>query len=45
MAGESTEIISEHLGHANPTTTQIYLDSFEEKTLKDSAEKAIIAIV
>lgn len=44
MMGESTEIISEHLGHANPTVTQIYLDSFEEKTLRKSAEKAIKAL-
>ncbi len=45
MAGESTEIISEILGHANTSTTQIYLNDFEEKTLKDSAEKAVNAVL
>ncbi len=43
--GESTELISEQLGHAKLETTQIYLNSFTEETLKDSTEKAIRAAV
>jgi len=43
--GESTELISEQLGHADPKTTQTYLDSFTDETLKDSTEKAIKAAV
>ncbi len=43
--GESTEIISEQLGHASVKTTQGYLADFEEKTLKDSTAKAVNAVI
>lgn len=41
-AGISTAIISEGLGHDSEKTTQIYLDSFENKVL-DDANEIIIA--
>lgn len=41
-AGVSTAIISEGLGHDSEKTTQIYLDSFENKVL-DDANEIIIA--
>jgi integrase len=37
-AGLSTSIISEGLGHDSEKTTQIYLDSFEDKILDDANE-------
>ena len=37
-AGVSTAIISEGLGHDSEKTTQIYLDSFENKVLDDANE-------
>jgi integrase len=37
-AGISTAIISEGLGHDSEKTTQIYLDSFENKVLDDANE-------
>jgi len=37
--GISTTIISEGLGHDSEQTTQIYLDSFENKVLDDANEK------
>ena len=37
-AGVSTAIISEGLGHDTEETTQIYLDSFENKVLDDANE-------
>lgn len=42
-SGVPTAIISEGLGHDSETTTQIYLDSFEDKTL-DDANELIISI-
>ena len=39
--GYSTEIISEGLGHKDIKTTQIYLESFENKVLDDANEKII----
>lgn len=38
-AGVSIAIISEGLGHDSEKTTQIYLDSFEDKVLDDANEK------
>lgn len=43
--GESAKLISEQLGHANVKTTQGYLADFKEKTLKDSTEKAVNAVL
>lgn|ERR1035437_1323206 len=40
-AGISTAIISEGLGHDSEETTQIYLDSFENKVLDDANELII----
>ena len=40
-SGASTAVISESLGHDSEKTTQIYLDSFENKIL-DEANKAIL---
>lgn len=40
-SGASTSIISESLGHDTEKTTQIYLDSFENKIL-DEANKALL---
>ena len=40
-SGISTSIISESIGHDSEKTTQIYLDSFENKVL-DEASKAIL---
>ena len=40
-SGASTSVISESLGHDSEKTTQIYLDSFENKIL-DEANKAIL---
>jgi site-specific recombinase XerD len=37
-AGVSTAVISEGLGHGSEKTTQIYLDSFENKVLDDANE-------
>lgn len=37
-AGILTSILSEGLGHDSEKTTQIYLDSFEDKTLDDANE-------
>jgi site-specific recombinase XerD len=39
--GVSTSLISESLGHRSEKTTQVYLDSFENKML-DEANKAIL---
>lgn len=43
--GVSTSIISEQLGHDEATTVQIYLGDHEKKTIKDSARKAIKAVL
>jgi integrase len=40
-SGISTAVISEGLGHETEETTQIYLDSFENKTLDDANELII----
>lgn len=40
-SGISTSIISEGLGHDSELTTQIYLDSFENKTLDDANDLII----
>ncbi len=40
-SGQSTAVISEALGHDSESTTQIYLDSFENDVL-DEASKAIL---
>ena len=40
-SGVSTEIISESLGHSDVTTTQIYLDSFENRQI-DEAMKNLL---
>lgn len=37
-SGVSTAVISEGLGHSSEDTTQIYLDSFENKVLDDANE-------
>ena len=42
--GVSTSMIAEHLGH-DEHNTQIYLDDFDDTSLKESAEKALIAIL
>jgi len=42
--GESTSIISEHLGHSSERVTQIYLDQFEEDILKNSVINAVNAV-
>jgi len=39
--GASTEMIQEALGHADPTTTQNYLDSFITEKKKELALKLI----
>jgi len=39
--GVSTEFISESLGHTSTKTTQNYLDSFEDETRKEIAQKLI----
>lgn len=39
--GVSTAIISEGLGHSDPKTTQIYLDSFENDVLDDANSKLL----
>ena len=36
LSGVSTEIISESLGHSDVTTTQIYLDSFENRQIDEA---------
>lgn len=33
--GKSTEVISDSLGHNSIKTTQVYLDSFDEDSLKN----------
>lgn len=38
-SGVSIEVISESLGHADITTTQIYLDSFENQQVDEALEK------
>ncbi len=41
--GESTSMIAEHLGHGEHNT-QVYLDDFDDNALKESAQKALLAI-
>ena len=40
-SGISTAIISEGLGHDSESTTQIYLDSFENDVLDDANDQII----
>ncbi len=40
-SGVSTSIISESLGHSSEKTTQIYLDSFENKQLESAMENLL----
>lgn len=42
-SGASIEFISERLGHSDTKTTEIYLDGFEDETVKEMAQKLIPA--
>jgi hypothetical protein len=41
----SDSIICELLSQGDEKTTKIYLDEFDEDTLKESSEKALMAVI
>ena len=41
-SGVSTSVISEGLGHRTETTTQVYLDSFENATMDEANKKILL---